>query len=65
MPTVSVPPTSGPTRVTSAYAVPPMNATSVVPPTPLLDCGRPLAKVVILPVLGSTREILPALLSVT
>jgi hypothetical protein len=65
MPTVSVPPTSGPTRVTSAYAVPPMNATSMAPPMPTIDSGRPLAKVVISPVLGSTREILPAALSVT
>ena len=37
-----------------------------VPPTPsMIGVGRPLAKVVILPVLGSTREILPAALSVT
>ena len=42
-----------------------MNATSVVPPMPMIDPGRPLAKVVISPVLGSTREILPAALSVT
>src|SRR5439155_119453 len=54
----------GPTRVTSAYAVPPMNATSV-PPMPTIDFGRPLANVVITPVLGSTREILPAADSVT
>src|SRR5437667_7648325 len=65
MPTMSPPPTSGPTRVTSAYAVPPMNATSVVPPMPTIDFGRPLANVVISPVLGSTREILPAADSVT
>src|SRR6266545_174859 len=65
MPTTSLPPTSGPTTVTSAYAVPPMNATSVVPPRPMNDFGRPLANVVISPVLGSTREILPAALSVT
>src|SRR5205809_2851055 len=65
MPTMSPPPTSGPTRVTSAYAVPPMNATSVVPPMPTIDFGRPLANVVITPVLGSTREILPAADSVT
>ena len=42
-----------------------MNATSVVPPMPMIDPGRPLANVVISPVLGSTREILPAALSVT
>jgi hypothetical protein len=65
MPTVSLPPTSGPTTVTSAYAVPPLKATSVVPPRPMIDFGRPLANVVISPVLGSTREILPAALSVT
>src|SRR5512132_4071981 len=65
MPTTSLPPTSGPTTVTNAYAVPPMNATSVVPPMPMIDSGRPLANVVISPVLGSTREILPAALSVT
>src|SRR5437867_2626321 len=64
MPTMSPPTTSGPTRVTSAYAVPPMNATSV-PPMPTIDFGRPLANVVITPVLGSTREILPAADSVT
>ena len=52
--------------MTSAYAVPPMNATSVVPPRPgMIDPGRPLANVVISPVLGSTREILPTALSVT
>src|SRR5215211_1615292 len=65
MPTVSLPPTSGPTTVTSAYAVPPLNVTSVVPPKPMIDFGRPLANVVTSPVVGSTREILPAALSVT
>ena len=61
----SLPPTSGPTTVTNAYAVPPMNATSVVPPMPMIDAGRPLANVVISPVFGSTREILPTADSVT
>src|SRR5437867_4327908 len=65
MPTMSLPPTSEQTRVTSAYAVPPMNATSIAPPMPTIDFGRPLANVVMSPVFGSTREILPAAPSVT
>src|SRR5205809_2731842 len=67
MPSTSLPPTSGLTRVTSAYAVLPMNATSIAPPMPMagFDFGRPLANVVISPVSGSTREILPAAPSVT
>src|SRR5206468_12746465 len=67
MPSTSLPPTSGLTRVTSAYAVLPMNATSIAPPMPMagFDFGRPLANVVISPVCGSTREILPAAPSVT
>src|SRR5262245_56085607 len=60
-----LPPTSGPTSVTSAYAVAPMNATSIAPPMPTIEGGRPLANVVTCPVLGSTREILPAAPSVT
>src|SRR5687767_7126281 len=62
---MSLPPTSGPTRVTSTYAVLPMNATSIAPPMPTIELGRPLAKVVTSPVFGSTREILPAAPSVT
>src|SRR6266508_4841048 len=65
MPTMSLPPTSEPTSVTSAYAVPPMNATSIAPPMPTIDFGRPLANVVMSPVFGSTREIRPAAPSVT
>src|SRR4051794_30682592 len=65
MPTTSLPPTSGPTSVTSAYAVLPMNATSITPPIGAIRFGRPLANVVISPVFGSTREILPAVPSVT
>src|SRR5688500_5124027 len=65
MPTTSLPPTSGPTRVTSAYAVLPMNATSAAPPMPNSRVDRPLANVVTSPVFGSTREILPAQPSVT
>ena len=51
--------------MTSAYAVLPMNATSIAPPMPTIDAGRPLANVVMSPVFGSTREILPAAPSVT
>src|SRR5262245_33240333 len=67
MPTMLLPPTSGPTSVTSAYAVLPMNATSTTPPkgNPTIRFGKPLANVVISPVSGSTREILPAWASVT
>ena len=42
-----------------------MNATSIAPPMPTIAFGRPLANVVISPVCGSTREILPAAPSVT
>src|SRR6266540_121981 len=70
MPSTWVPPTSGLTRVTSAYAMLSMNATSIAPPMnapPMLmiAVGRPLANVVTSPVCGSTREILPAAPSVT
>ena len=51
--------------MTSTYAVLPMNATSIAPPMPMIAFGRPLANVVISPVCGSTREILPAAPSVT
>ena len=65
MPSTALPPTSG--RVTSTYAVLPINATSIAPPMPTagIAFGRPLAKVVRSPVCGSTREILPAAPSVT
>jgi hypothetical protein len=33
----------GPTSVTSTYAVPPMKAMSIAPPTPMIDFGRPFA----------------------
>jgi hypothetical protein len=62
---MSLPPTSEPTRVTSAYAVLPMNATSTAPPMPTIDFGRPLANVVMSPVFGSTREILPVELALS
>ena len=62
---MSLPPTSGPTRVTSTYAVRPMKAMSIAPPMPMIDFGNPLAKVVVAPVLGSTRVTLPAAVSVT
>src|SRR6266480_4994697 len=65
MPTTSLPPTSEPTRVISAYAVLPMNATTIAPPRPTIDFGKPLANVVMSPVFGSTRKILPAAVSVT
>ena len=42
-----------------------MNATSIAPPMPTIEGGRPLANVVTCPVFGSTREILPAAPSVT
>ena len=44
-----------------------MNAMSTGPPKPTaaINFGRPLAYVVVAPVLGSTRAILPAALSVT
>ena len=49
------------------YLVSPMNATSITPPMPTAtSCfGKPLANVVTVPVFGSTREILPAMVSVT
>jgi hypothetical protein len=70
MPSTLLPPTSGLTRVTSAYATLSMKATSIGPPMlkpPMLMIagGRPLANVVFSPVWGSTREILPAAPSVT
>src|SRR5262249_5579798 len=65
MPTTELPPTSGPTRVTRAYAVSSRNATSIGPPVGRIALGRPLANVVIAPVSGSTREIRPALPSGT
>src|SRR6266550_8990223 len=37
----------------------------MAPPKPTIDLGRPLANVVISPVSGSTREILPAAPSLT
>src|SRR5688572_648246 len=42
-----------------------MNATSMAPPMPTMNGGRPLANGVTCPVFGSTREILPAAPSVT
>jgi hypothetical protein len=42
-----------------------MNATSIAPPMPMIAVGRPPANVVISPVWGSTREILPSAPSVT
>src|SRR5829696_6648435 len=42
-----------------------MNAMSIAPPRPMIDVGRPLAYVVVAPVLGSTRVIRPAAVSVT
>ena len=47
------------TSVTSAYAVLPMNATSIAPPSGMTCGGRQLANVVNAPVFGSTREISP------
>src|SRR5215208_1768647 len=47
------------TSVTSAYAVLPMNATSIAPPSGMTCVGRQLANVVTAPVSGSTREISP------
>ena len=43
----------------------PMKATSIAPPMPMIDSGRPLANVVTAPVLRSTREIRPTAPSVT
>src|SRR5215203_4080548 len=65
MPSMSEPPTSGSTSVTSTYAVWPTNSTSMAPPKPISAFGRPLANGVTSPVFGSTRETLPAALSVT
>src|SRR5215216_6666056 len=65
MPSMSLPPTSGSTSVTSTYAVSPTNSTSMAPPKPMSAFGRPLANVVTSPVFGSTRETLPAALWVT
>src|SRR5262245_37059200 len=42
-----------------------MNATSIAPPIPTMESGKPLANGVTSPVFGSTREILPAAPSVT
>src|SRR5688572_28428102 len=42
-----------------------MNATSIAPPMPTIEGGRPVAYVVTCPLFGSTREILPAAPSVT
>src|SRR5919107_4473098 len=57
----------GPTSVTSTYAVPSTKATSIAPPRPASGTagGRPLAKVVISPVAGSTRRTRPPGPSVT
>src|SRR4051812_239634 len=66
MPTISLPPRSEPTTVTSAYAVLPMNATSNTPPLPKAsksEGGRPLANVVTTPDFGSTRNIRPVWVS--
>src|SRR5215207_9507638 len=57
MPPVAVPPTSGPTTETSAYAVSPMKATSKTPPTGCV--GSPVVYVVDAPVAVSTRTIAP------
>src|SRR5687768_8777383 len=65
MPTMSLPPTSGPTSVTRTYAVEPMNAMSMAPPMPTINGGSPVANVVTSPVVASTRETLPAAPSVT
>src|SRR3954470_11894167 len=51
--------------VTRAYISPSRNATSVAPPTGAMRLGRQLAMVVLSPVSGATREILPATVSVT
>src|SRR4029453_1360079 len=63
------PPMSAPTPVTSAYAVPPMKATSTTPPpinsSPGKRGGSPLAKSVRAPVVGSTRQMLPVSGAVT
>src|SRR5262245_27136483 len=48
------------TSVTSTYAVLPMNATSIAPPSGITCGGSQLANVVTVPVSGSTREIRPA-----
>ena len=60
-------PNVGPTPVTSTYAVRPRNATSIAPPMPDRrdGGGRPVAKIVIAPLRGSTRRTLPAWPSVT
>src|SRR2546423_12550746 len=42
-----------------------MNATSTTPPAALFEIGRPLAKVVNVPVAGLTREIRPIAASAT
>ncbi len=62
---MSFPPTSGPTSVTNTYAVLPMKATSIAPPIGATLVGNPLANVVVSPVLGSTRRMLPVTASVT
>src|SRR5215468_12111032 len=59
MPSTALPPTSKPTRVTRTYAVWSRNATSIAPPMETIAFGRPLANVVLAPVLGSTRVIRP------
>jgi len=62
---MALPPTSGPTRVTSTYAVWPRKAMSVAPPRPMTGFGSPSTYVVVAPVCGSTRVIRPAAGSVT
>src|SRR5437867_13323560 len=51
-----------PTTLTRAYAVEPMNATSITPPNGswLNRRGRPLANSVFAPLSGSKRQISPA-----
>ena len=60
-------PNSGPTSVTSTYAVRPTNATSIAPPMPTagIAAGSPLAKVETAPVRASTRSTRPPGPSVT
>src|SRR3954447_13044438 len=68
MPLTDVPSTPGTdasTRVTSAYALLPRNATSVAPPGPKIRFGRQSANVDVSPLPGSIRTIRPAIPSVT
>ena len=53
---------SAPTTLTRAYAVEPMNATSITPPNGSASnfCGSPLVYSVSSPLSGSTRQISPA-----